>query len=119
MAEGGGFAVRAAVRARILLATLCLLALATSASADCAWVLWEQINAQSPEPKAGFSNNEACQADLKGRIAELAQQYPVSTLGRTGGTVKGNDPRTNQTYTFLMLYTCLPDTIDPRGPKGK
>lgn len=34
--------MRAAPYARILLAILSLVALATSASADCAWLLWAQ-----------------------------------------------------------------------------
>jgi hypothetical protein len=30
-----------------------------------------------------------------------------------GGTKKRG------TYEYLVSYVCLPDTVDPRGPKGK
>jgi len=42
--------MNAASTDRILLALLCLHVLATSASADCAWVLWMEDDSRPPPP---------------------------------------------------------------------
>ena len=83
---------------RLLLATLGLLACATSASAEGAWVLWGQTQdpwgaLETVRLGDGLSR-EACEQERSSREKE-------------------------QSALRMVSYACLPDTVDPRGPKGK
>jgi hypothetical protein len=101
-----------------LIVAFSLLASAATAYAECAWVLWIRT---SP-------------TDVTGTIA--GAWTPWVTFGATTGA-KGCDnlvPRDDAKReraveaTGLVLkegqsvnvrWQCLPDTVDPRGPKGK
>jgi hypothetical protein len=91
----------------------CLLALATSASTEGAWTLW-MMGASSPWDSIGtFVTRELC-------IEALHQQtQAVEKLGLkvTEDTAAGSFLATGADQD--IHGQCLPDTDDPRGPKGK
>ncbi len=93
----------------IVVATLCSLAIAASGSAECAWVLWSTVG-ENHSASGGFKSVEDCIKALDRYGARFAEQgayrvtptYLIYTVGQHTQSAK-----------------CLPDTIDPRGPKEK
>ncbi len=63
---------------------------------DCSrepvWILWEDYSAMTWRPSKSFGSRSECETAL------AAMEPKVLTVGHA---------------------LCLPDTVDPRGPKGK
>jgi hypothetical protein len=89
----------------VLLATLGLLVLATSASAECAWVLWLGTGTTYTAFGAygGSTGEKECQEAVTQVMTDMKKD--VTQLG--------------EFLKSSSRYLCLPDTVDPRGPKGK
>jgi len=99
------------LRRASVIAALSVLAWAATASAECAWVVWSQINAQSWEPLSTFPDEARCRANIEKHLAALVEKYPGSSRTGYGVSVQTAQGK------FLSIFNCLPDTIDPRGPK--
>ena len=89
---------------RLLILTLLVVSvMAASASAECAWVLWIHPDPRSDraEPYDSYETRADCQAwvAMMKKGIERGREY--------GPGLSGLEP------------FCLPDTVDPRGPKGK
>jgi hypothetical protein len=91
----------------VLIAGLLTLISPGTASAECAWVLWAQTRTWWPKPPA-------------------TDQWDIVEVFETKGACEARRPKTNshgfdeQTrISTATRYVCYPETMDPRGPKGK
>jgi len=120
-----------------LLVALSLLTSAATTYAECAWVLWIRtvefkVAGLTHEdvtlpPLAGFPTYQDCAraaeqqtkkvADRDRELGRVGVKVTVSEfVGSEGWSVRSEWGNNNvQTH----IATCLPDTVDPRGPKAK
>ena len=100
--------------ARIIAALMLVLGIASSAWSECAWVLWTRsqepgirgwFNGPRWSPHAGYTSKAECEDPL-GILKRGSDPQ-----GITGGA---QAPAQVQDQT----WRCLPDTVDPRGPKS-
>jgi len=117
------------LRRASLLVAFSLLTSAATAYAECAWVLWYRVTEyrDGEATEAPFDAGEAhptlaaCEGVLQERLTEWALVEATNP-----------DLKTTTRPTFVLVqdknslkakrihaYRCLPDTVDPRGPKGK
>src|SRR4029453_982088 len=122
----GRWIMRLPRRASLLLA-LSLLTPAATASAECAWVFWLEVSGPpthegSSRPLSGWGTREACEQALTLRLA--ADSGKDTRMDVTGDPQTGT-PRLwvrrkgHPELLAVYTYVCLPDTVDPRGVKGK
>ncbi len=102
-------------RSATLLVAFYVFTSAATAYAECAWVLWseatiiatgrivwEVLHADDSKPDCWQRGIAA----LKEAGSQSGAVVEGSTVRPRGGPVR-------------YRYVCLPDTVDPRGPKGK
>jgi hypothetical protein len=115
--------MRAARYPRLVLALLGVLALATSASAEGLWVLWseswfEDVKPNDPSRRQTDSKWEILAAAPSSGTCEKARRAWIrryALIAQEAGIYSGKPEGPANTFRPV----CLPDTVDPRGSRGK
>ncbi len=108
-----------------LLVAFYLLTAAATVYAECAWVLWsetawvEKLNPKSAQPFwtliQADTAEAACESALATKIRQTSRPEKNVKVEVSGNMVSKEYERA----MAIVRYVCLPDTVDPRGPKGK
>ena len=108
---------RLARRASLLVA-FCLLTSTATAYAECAWVLWLNTEGRTPSEwivMQAFLTRKDCIAGMHKAINEMPTTFKGATI--TEDTSGGSYIAITRDQKSSRIGTCLPDTVDPRGPK--
>jgi len=104
------------VRRVVLGVFLALVVFAGSAAAECAWLLWEGSLVPGGGWRWVISGSYASAKDCHPELADFVRIKRATghevTEPRSGAAIY-----TDGQHSRGYLY-CLPDTVDPRGPKG-
>jgi len=117
------------LRRSSVIAALSLVAWAATASAECAWALWKQFEVKTPaptEPSGSIPHAAETRVQCENALARLWQsevngsqpgpEKPAIESTQSGpGIVIVNWKQGGGSTTEVY---CLPDTVDPRKPKG-
>ena len=100
-------------RRALLLVAFSLLISAATAHAECAWALWLRNDSSPWDVLQAFSTREGCIEAMSKQVAAVEQRRPMVTLDTIGGSF------TASAKGRILRGQCLPDTVDPRGPKPR
>ena len=112
------------------LVVVLLLALVGTALADCTWVFWRANEFVEPVRPAhviwaspvAYPDRDSCVAVIDDALKHWETRQPGQTVERapsgTMAALRTQSEKMPSLWTTIRL-SCLPDTVDPRGPKAK
>jgi hypothetical protein len=102
-----------------LLVAFYLLISAATASAECAWVLWQQQAEISPSGSVSSSDWTWLTVEATSTEAECRQVSARFDAALSPKAADGYSTVTSKGKKVRVRNVCLPEGTDPRGPKGK
>jgi hypothetical protein len=107
---------------KLLIAATLILGLVTSASAECAWILWLEAqegwdattrDSVSWDRLGVYVKQEACLTEARSRIESMGQV--AGRMNAENGKATWED---RGGLFHFWQYQCWPDTVDPRDQRG-
>ena len=107
--------VRALIFALVLIPTV--------AWAECAWVLWlgfsQSAEPNFPIPIEAYATQDECRVVLTEKVEGWKRIFEANSGTKVLADDKSVSAYPAQGGLIRVHFVCLPDTIDPRGPKAR